>query len=118
MAPEILLDKNYERYADVWSLGCTVYEMLTGKPPFVGKSHYEVSLKIINYSEKEYIFPPNISLFAKDFLLCCLKKTPYERYNVKKLLSHPFVLKADINFADALFDDEIDLEFDDIDNKI
>lgn len=100
-------------------MGCTVFEMLTGKPPFQGKSHYEVSLKITGYSEDDFVFPKNISILAKDFILCCLKKIPYKRYNVKKLLSHPFVLKADINFADEIFDDDSHLIFDeDQDNKI
>ena len=118
MAPEILLDKNYEWYADIWSLGCTVFEMLTGKPPFIGWSHYEISLKVINYSETEYKFPSHISLLAKDFILCCLKKIPYKRYNVKKLLSHPFILKADIDFTDEIFDNESELVFDDDNEKI
>lgn len=118
MAPEILLDKNYERYADIWSLGCTVYEMLTGKPPFLGKSHYDVSLKVINYSESEFNFPEGISLLAKDFILCCLKKIPYKRYNVKKLLSHPFILKADIDFKEEILDDESHLVFEEDNEKI
>ena len=105
MAPEIILDKNYERFADIWSLGCTVYEMLTGKPPFMGNTHYEISVKVINYREEEYVFPDYLSIFAKDFILCCLKKNPYKRYNVKKLLSHPFILKADINFAEEIFEE-------------
>ena len=98
MAPEIILDKQYERFADIWSLGCTVFEMLTGKPPFMGKTHYEASLKVINFNDETFQYPPHITSLARDFLKCCLRKSPYKRLNVKKLLEHPFIQKAELNF--------------------
>ena len=38
MAPEVLFHKKYDTKADVWSLGCVFYEMLTGFTPFTGVS--------------------------------------------------------------------------------
>ena len=112
MAPEIILNKSYERFADIWSLGCTVYEMLVGQPPFLGKNHYEISVKIINHQDDEFKYPSSLSLNAVDFLKCCLKKGPYERKNVYKLLQHPFIIegKKKLNFEES--GDVSCLEFD------
>ena len=32
--PEVILNKPYGLQADLWSLGCIIYAMMTGKPPF------------------------------------------------------------------------------------
>jgi serine/threonine protein kinase len=37
MAPEVLRGDVYDHRADVWSLGCLFYELLTGFPPFTGR---------------------------------------------------------------------------------
>lgn len=39
MAPEVLAGKLYNHKADVWSIGCLYYELLTGFMPFVGTSY-------------------------------------------------------------------------------
>lgn len=46
MAPEILLGKEYDSKADIWSLGVCLYEIIYRKPPFIGKSLKELSEKI------------------------------------------------------------------------
>jgi len=43
MAPEVLRGNHYDHKADVWSLGCLYYEMLTGFTPFTGYNLEDLS---------------------------------------------------------------------------
>ena len=45
MAPEVLLKQSYDLKADIWSLGVTVFELLTGKYPFVAFSKKDLKFK-------------------------------------------------------------------------
>jgi mitogen-activated protein kinase kinase kinase 3 len=96
MAPEIIKKNEYSFFSDIWSIGCTVIEMITGKPPF-----YEIgsNISILNflYKIKDPInLPQDISNELKDFLEKCLEIEPSKRFNVKKLLEHKFI-KGDYN---------------------
>eukprot|EP00386_Alphamonas_edax_P013634 GDKI01042079.1.p1 GENE.GDKI01042079.1~~GDKI01042079.1.p1 ORF type:complete len:250 (-),score=51.00 GDKI01042079.1:70-819(-) len=91
MAPEVLLGKPYSTQADVWSLGCTVVEMLTGKPPFSEFSSPIGALMMLIQKERGPQAPDSCSDTAADFIHACLEFHPEDRPTAAELLRHPFV---------------------------
>ncbi|EGV62428.1 Pkinase-domain-containing protein, partial [Yamadazyma tenuis ATCC 10573] len=73
MAPEVL------KSVDWWSLGCVIYDMMSGKAPFTGNSHKIIQDKILT---KKLILPFYFSLDAKDLLNKLLNKSPEKRFKV------------------------------------
>ena len=47
MAPEILDASGHGKQADWWSLGILVFEMLSGKPPFLSRNRKTLEKKIL-----------------------------------------------------------------------
>ncbi|KAK2388234.1 mitogen-activated protein kinase kinase kinase [Trifolium repens] len=91
MAPEVVKGKNkgYGLPADVWSLGCTVLEMLTGEIPY---SNLECMQAIFRIGKGEPPpIPDTLSRDAKDFVLQCLQVNPDDRPTAAQLLNHPFL---------------------------
>jgi len=72
MSPQILLGEFYNHKADVWSLGCCFYELLTGFTPFTGTNKANLAQNIKN---GDYSIPKTIklSLEAIEFLNKCLQ---------------------------------------------
>ena len=93
MAPEVIDSDNYRGYdykADIWSLGCLVVEMATGKPPWHYKTNpVSVFMHVCNTEELPRL--PDLSSEAKDFIFSCFRREPTERPNVCKLLKHRFI---------------------------
>ena len=91
MAPEVIKQTGHGRYADIWSLGCTVIEMLTGKPPWHQFKTQVSALFHIASTNKPPQLPLTLSPIARSFILKCLQRNPKNRLNSYKLLQHPFV---------------------------
>ncbi|GLT69476.1 hypothetical protein SLA2020_416240 [Shorea laevis] len=91
MAPEVvnLRNQGYGLAADIWSLGCTVLEMLTRDVPY---SHLECMQALFRIGKGEPPpVPDSLSKDARDFILECLKVNPNDRPTAVQLLHHPFV---------------------------
>lgn len=89
-APEMLLGKETGLSVDLWSLGCILYEMVVGKPPF--RSHNLFSL-IETIEQKNIIFPLNFPEHAKDLCLSLLQINETQRLGfgtINEIKAHKF----------------------------
>ncbi|GAB2279171.1 hypothetical protein Dimus_013824 [Dionaea muscipula] len=93
MAPEVVINTNgYNLAVDIWSLGCTILEMTTTKPPW---SQYEGVAAIFKIGNSKDIpeIPDHLSNDAKSFLKLCLQRDPSARPSAAELQFHPFVFE-------------------------
>ncbi|KAJ6374967.1 hypothetical protein OIU77_000024 [Salix suchowensis] len=94
MAPEVIKNSSGCNLAvDIWSLGCTVLEMATAKPPWSQFEGVAAMFKIGNSKDLPAI-PDHLSDEGKDFVRQCLQRNPLHRPTAARLLEHPFVKSA------------------------
>ncbi|XP_028223320.1 mitogen-activated protein kinase kinase kinase 18-like [Glycine soja] len=93
MSPESLTDNVYESPVDIWALGCTIVEMITGEHAwYVGSCENTWTLmNRIGIGEELPKIPQELSQQGKDFLGKCLVKDPNKRWTAHMLLNHPFI---------------------------
>ncbi|KAK4039454.1 hypothetical protein C8A01DRAFT_36582 [Parachaetomium inaequale] len=110
MAPEIIQLSGATSASDIWSVGCTVIELLQGKPPYHNLAAMPALFAIVNDDHPP--LPEGVSPAARDFLMQCFQKDPNLRVSARKLLRHPWITgcrrsdapvsKAPSNFSQAV----------------
>lgn len=86
-APEILQGLAYNKNCDWYSLGCLVYDMVIGKPPYTGTNH-KVILNKIQKDKQGPKIPYYLSDGMKDMLSWLLKKDKTKRWDVDRYWSN------------------------------
>ncbi|XP_076372525.1 mitogen-activated protein kinase kinase kinase 4-like isoform X2 [Tachypleus tridentatus] len=92
MAPEVFtrnITEGHGRAADIWSVGCVVLEMSSGRRPWHDlENSYQIMFRVGMGEVPE--IPDSLSEEGQDFLDHCLQHDPQNRSSASQLLDHPF----------------------------
>ena len=102
MAPELIKsEQNFNEKVDIWSLGCLVYYILSGKHAFYSpdQSLTDINQKILyeepDFGELKQIASPD----AVEFIENCLEKLPHKRAGAPELLQHAWLNQSESTIA-------------------
>ncbi|KAL3836851.1 hypothetical protein ACJMK2_022262 [Sinanodonta woodiana] len=91
MSPERVRGEKYGRSADIWSIGCTVVEMITMKPPWyefeTNAAIFQIGLGVY----PKYKLPSTVSPHVADLLSQTFQQEASKRPTALELLNHPFL---------------------------
>jgi len=96
MPVEVIENKSSDHRSDIWSLGCTLFQVLTGCPPFHGASEYLIFQRVI---ETDLKIPPGIDPKAEDLIKRMVVKDADSRLgsaDIAEVRSHAYF--SDVNF--------------------
>ncbi|GAA6038991.1 hypothetical protein JCM8097_000144 [Rhodosporidiobolus ruineniae] len=90
-APEIVKDERYSKSVDMWALGCVLYTLLCGFPPFYDESIHVLTEKVAK-GYYTFLSPwwDDISSSSKDLITHLLDVDPEKRYTIDEFLAHPW----------------------------
>ncbi|GMI69036.1 MAPKK kinase 20, mitogen-activated protein kinase kinase kinase 20 [Hibiscus trionum] len=103
MPPETVVGDKISCALDIWSLGCIVLQMITGKRPWEHtEDKMDLAVKILCSRCPPNKIPKTLSSEGKDFLTKCFTREPSERWTADMLLSHPFITPTQEECDDCL----------------
>lgn len=94
MSPESISQGRQSEAGDIWSLGCTALELVTGQPPFFDRQPvnalYHIATELhespVPHDTDEFRLSENL----RDFLTQCLQRNAVQRPKASALLQHPW----------------------------
>ncbi|CDF39821.1 Serine/threonine protein kinase [Chondrus crispus] len=89
IAPEMIEGRPYDKSVDIWSLGCTVLELATGRRPYHNMRPHVALFKMTQARMPP--IPKKLSPVLRDFLKTCWVWDPTERPTPAHLRRHPFL---------------------------
>lgn len=91
MAPEVIELKGITTAADIWSLGATIIELITGRPPYHDMDNGMAVMYRIVDGEPPIPEDNGFSAELIDFLKQCFQKEPTQRASAEDLFEHEWV---------------------------
>ncbi|KAG7370871.1 protein kinase [Nitzschia inconspicua] len=100
VAPEILVGKQYNTQVDMWSVGCLIYMLIGGYPPFQDETHRGLFRKIraADFTFHD-VYWKNVSLSAKQLITNMLTVDPADRLNAQKCLESDWLEVKEENLS-------------------
>ncbi|KAG5451122.1 Serine/threonine-protein kinase unc-51 [Clonorchis sinensis] len=91
MAPEVLMCREYDARADIWSMGVILYQCLTGKAPFFANNPEQLKNIYSRTPNLRPQIPATTSDPLRRLLLHMLIREPRDRIDFAHFLEHPFL---------------------------
>lgn len=105
ISPEVASRGSHGLEADVWGLGCLLYTLLVGTPPFDTQAVRSTLTRVVMAS---YELPTHLSREAKDLINALLQKNPKDRLRLEQILEHPFIKRNNVSIHGFLkFGDDV-----------
>ena len=105
MAPEIIMERQYDNLVDIWSAGIIMYILESGgSHPLLYNSKKKSEFIEDIKSKKKFYFPDFFPIIARNIFLKMCKYEPCFRYDANKSLNHPWITRQNKNIPLTVFD--------------